>query len=229
MCRQPDVLEVLMSRTQVKSDAATEASRAPAVPMRLEVVVIAVADVDRAKAFYEGLGWLLDADVAGGDDYRVVQLTPSGSYASIIFGRGITSKSGSIESLLLAVDDIDAARNELLARGVDVSEVFHDAGGGLGGGWHPGTEGRAPGRDPEGGSYGSYASSNDPDGNRWLLQEITERLPGRGVSDGRCGSRTALEGDGRASRLVREGRPAARLVGLVRRLHGRPAGRRHSG
>jgi catechol 2,3-dioxygenase-like lactoylglutathione lyase family enzyme len=168
-----------MSSTQVKSDAATEASRAAAVPMRLEVVVIAVADVDRAKAFYEGLGWRLDVDVAGGEHYRMVQLTPPGSYASIVFGTGITSQSGAIESLLLAVDDIDAAREELLSRGVEVSEVFHDAGGSLGGGWHPGTEGRAPGRDPEGRSYGTYASFSDPDGNRWLLQEITERLPGR--------------------------------------------------
>jgi catechol 2,3-dioxygenase-like lactoylglutathione lyase family enzyme len=167
-----------MSSTQVQSDATGEASRAAAVPMRLEVVVIAVADVDRAKAFYEGLGWRLDADLGGGD-YRVVQLTPPGSSASIVFGNGVTSQSGSLESLLLAVDDIDAAREELVSRGVAVSEVFHDAAGGLGGGWHPGTEGRAPGRDPEGRSYGSYASFNDPDGNRWLLQEITERLPGR--------------------------------------------------
>ena len=168
-----------MSSTQVSSDTAREESAAAAVPLRLEVVVVPVADVDRAKAFYGGLGWRLDADVGAGD-YRVVQLTPSGSNASIIFGKGVTSdQPGSIESLLVAVDDIDAARDELISRGAGVSEVFHDAGGGLGGGFHPGTEGRATGSGPEGRSYGSYASFSDPDGNRWLLQEITERLPGR--------------------------------------------------
>jgi catechol 2,3-dioxygenase-like lactoylglutathione lyase family enzyme len=147
--------------------------------MKLEVAVIPVSDVDRAKAFYEGLGWRLDAD-AGGGDYRLVQLTPPGSAASIIFGKGVTSdEPGSIESLLLAVDDIDAAREEVGSHDVEVSEVFHDAQGSPGGGFHPGTEGRASGRDPEGRSYASYASFNDPDGNRWLLQEITERLPGR--------------------------------------------------
>jgi catechol 2,3-dioxygenase-like lactoylglutathione lyase family enzyme len=148
--------------------------------MKLEVVVVPVSDVDRAKAFYyEGLGWRLDAE-AGGGDYRLLQLTPPGSPTSIIFGKGVTSdEPGSMESLLLAVDDIDAAREEVSAHGVEVSEVFHDAGGSPGGGFHPGTEGRAPGRDPEGRSYASYASFNDPDGNRWLLQEITERLPGR--------------------------------------------------
>jgi len=147
--------------------------------MKLEVAVIPVADVDRAKAFYEDLGWRLDAD-AGGGDYRLVQLTPPGSAASIIFGKGVTSdEPGSIESLLLAVDDVDAAREEVSSHGVEVSEVFHDAQGSPGGGFHPATDGRAFGRDPEGRSYASYASFEDPDGNRWLLQEITERLPGR--------------------------------------------------
>jgi catechol 2,3-dioxygenase-like lactoylglutathione lyase family enzyme len=161
-------------------DAATEASGAAAVPMRLEVVVVPVADVDRAKSFYQGLGWRLDAEASAGDDYRLMQLTPPGSHASIIFGKGVTTaEPGSIDSVVLAVDDIDAARDELIARGVEVSEVFHDAGGGLGGGFQAGTEGRAPGRDPQGRSYASYASFSDPDGNGWLLQEITERLPGR--------------------------------------------------
>jgi catechol 2,3-dioxygenase-like lactoylglutathione lyase family enzyme len=147
--------------------------------MRLEVVVVPVADVDKAKDFYQGLGWRLDADVSGGD-HRAVQLTPPASPASIIFGKGVTSaEPGSIDRLLLAVDDIDAARDELISRGVDVSEVFHDAGGGLGGGFHAGTEARAAGPDPRRRSYGSYASFKDPDGNCWLLQEITERLPGR--------------------------------------------------
>ena len=169
-----------MSSTQATNDTATEASRPAAVPLRLEVVIIPVADAERAKRFYEGLGWRLDADVAAGDDYRLIQLTPPASNASIIFGKGVTSaQPGSLESLLLAVDDIDAARDELNSRGADVSEVFHDAGGSVGGGLIAGTERRASGPDPEGRSYGSYAAFSDPDGNRWLLQEVTDRLPGR--------------------------------------------------
>lgn len=168
-----------MSTTQLSGEAATQSSGAVPVPMRLEVVVLPVADVDRAKAFYQGLGWRLDGDFGGGD-HRVVQLTPPGSDASIIFGTGVTdAQPGSIDKILLAVDDLDAAREELRAHGAEVSEPFHDAGGGLGGAWYVGTEGRAPGRDPEGRSYGSYASFSDPDGNGWVLQEITERLPGR--------------------------------------------------
>ena len=147
--------------------------------MKLEVVVVPVADVDKAKDFYQGLGWRLDID-AGGGDFRAVQLTPPGSNASIIFGKGVTSaQPGSIEKLVLAVDDIDATRDELLSQGVKVGEVFHDAGGGLAGGFYASTEARAPGPDPEGRSYASYASFTDPDGNGWLLQEIKERLPGR--------------------------------------------------
>jgi catechol 2,3-dioxygenase-like lactoylglutathione lyase family enzyme len=169
-----------MSTTEASSGAPTQASPATSVPLRLEVVVIPVSDVDRAKSFYLGLGWRLDAD-AGGGDYRLLQMTPPASDGSIIFGRGVTSgEPGSIDGLLLAVDDINAAREELISRGADVSDVFHDAGGGLGGGFHPGTEeGRASGPDPEGRSYGTYASFHDPDGNKWVLQEITERLPGR--------------------------------------------------
>lgn len=148
--------------------------------MKLEVVVIPVSDASRAKRFYENLGFRLDIDYAANESYRALQFTPPGSEASIIFGKGVTSaRPGSIDRLLLAVYDINAARSELLSRGVEVSEVFHDAGGGLGGGFHTGTEGRAPGPDPEGRSYGSYASFSDPDGNVWLLQEIRERLPGR--------------------------------------------------
>jgi len=166
-----------MSSTQLSSDTAPNRSRATA--MRLEVVIIPVTDPERAKRFYEGLGWRVDAD-AGGGGYRVVQLTPPGSTASIIFGSGVTNdEPGSIDSMILAVEDIEAVRDELGARGVEVSEVFHDPGGGLGGGFHPGEEGRAPGPDPEGRSYASYASFRDPDGNKWLLQEIKERLPGR--------------------------------------------------
>ena len=170
-----------MSGTQVSPGAAAPPSGAAAVAMRLEAVVIPVTDVDRAKAFYEGLGWRLDGDFPGDDGYRVVQFTPPGSSnASILFGSGVTSaQPGSIDSILLAVDDIDAAVEDLRARGADVSEVFHDPAGGLAGGFRPGNEQRTSGRDPEGRSYGSYASFYDPDGNKWLLQEITERLPGR--------------------------------------------------
>ena len=148
--------------------------------MRLEVAVIPVGDVDRARAFYEGMGWRFDGELSAGDDYRLVQLTPPASSASIIFGKGVTSaEPGSIASLVLAVDDIDAARDELLAHGVEVGEVFHDVGGGVVAGFHAGTEVRAAGPDPERRSYASYASFSDPDGNGWLLQEVTERAPGR--------------------------------------------------
>jgi catechol 2,3-dioxygenase-like lactoylglutathione lyase family enzyme len=168
-----------MSDTQVSTEAATDTSGAAAVPMRLEVVVFPVTDANRTKSFYEGLGWRLDADISVGD-YHGVQVTPPGSQASIIFGEGVSSdEPRRTGSLLLAVDDIDAARDDLISHGVEVSEVFHDAGGGLGGGLIAGTESRAPGRDPEGRSYASYAEFSDPDGNSWLLQEITERLPGR--------------------------------------------------
>jgi catechol 2,3-dioxygenase-like lactoylglutathione lyase family enzyme len=144
--------------------------------MKLEVALLPVSDVDRAKAFYEKLGWRLDIDVAAGD-FRGVQVTPHNSDASIIFGRGITTtKPGSSDSLVLAVDDVDVARNDLVARGIDVSEVFHYARGPF----NNTTENpRVNGRDPEGRSYFSFASFKDPDGNHWLLQEIPTRLPGR--------------------------------------------------
>jgi catechol 2,3-dioxygenase-like lactoylglutathione lyase family enzyme len=145
--------------------------------MKLEVVVVPVSDVDKAKDFYQGLGWRLDANFAIGPDFRVVQLTPPGSQCSIIFGTGITTAApGSADGLQLTVTDIGAARAELVSRGAEVSEVFHDAGGVF---HHAGTEGRVPGPAPEHKSYGSFASFSDPDGNGWLLQEITTRLPGR--------------------------------------------------
>lgn len=148
--------------------------------LKLEVVVIPVSDVDRAKNFYARLGFRLDIDYAANEGYRVIQFTPPGSDASIIFGKGVTSaQPGSIDRLVLAVYDIESARTELVSNGADVSEVFHDEGGGLAGGFRTGTEGRAQGLDPERRSYGSYASFRDPDGNVWLLQEIRERLPGR--------------------------------------------------
>jgi catechol 2,3-dioxygenase-like lactoylglutathione lyase family enzyme len=153
--------------------------------MKLEVVVVPVSDVDRAKAFYEKLGFRLDMDNVAGEDYRIIQFTPPGSGASIIFGKGITSaQPGSIDGLTLVVYDIDAARSELLSHGVEVSDVFHDADGGLAGGFHVGTKARVRGPDPQGRSYATYASFSDPDGNGWLLQEIKERLPGRVLPSG---------------------------------------------
>ena len=147
--------------------------------LKLEVVVVPVSDVDRAKDFYKRLGFREDIDYAGSDGYRVVQLTPPGSACSIIFGKGVTSAApGSIDRLALVVHDIDAARDDLLAHGVEV-RVFHDAGGGLGAGFDADIKKRADGPDPQRRSYASYASFSDPDGNRWLLQAITERLPGR--------------------------------------------------
>ena len=152
-----------------------------AVDMKLEVVIIPVSDVAQAKRFYQSLGWREDIDVAGPQGYRAVHLTPPGSNVSILIGnRGVTSaEPGSVAGLLLAVDDIDAARAELISHGVEVSEVFHDAGGSLGGGFIATREARAAGHDPQRRSYASYASFSDPDGNGWLLQEVTTRLPGR--------------------------------------------------
>src|SRR4029450_5507997 len=145
--------------------------------MKLEVLVLAVSDVDRAKAFYEKLGFRLDIDYAADENFRVLQFTPPRSEASIIFGKGITSaRSGPADSLVLAVDDIGAARDDLIARGVKVSEVFHYAGGPFN---NSVANPRVGGRDPQGRSYYSFASFEDPDGNGWLLQEITTRLPGR--------------------------------------------------
>jgi catechol 2,3-dioxygenase-like lactoylglutathione lyase family enzyme len=136
--------------------------------MSLEVVTLPVSDVDRAKAFYESLGWRLDADIVAGDAFRVVQLTPPHSNCSIAFGKGVTTgQPGSCQRLLLVVPDINMARQDLLDRGVEVSELYHLAGG------------RAPGPDPEGRSYQTYAAFSDPDGNGWQLQEIKTRLPGR--------------------------------------------------
>jgi catechol 2,3-dioxygenase-like lactoylglutathione lyase family enzyme len=144
---------------------------------RLEVVVVPVSDVDRAKDFYGSLGWRLDADLAKDDNYRVVQFTPPGSTCSIIFGKGLTDASpGSFEGLQLSVYDIDKARADLLERGVEVSESFHDVTGVF---HHAGTKGRVEGPAPEHADYGSFASFSDPDGNGWLLQEIKTRLPGR--------------------------------------------------
>jgi catechol 2,3-dioxygenase-like lactoylglutathione lyase family enzyme len=166
-----------MSGIQTSSEATRPIQETTSVDLRLEVVVLAVADVDRAKSFYAGLGWRQDADLTVDENYRVVQFTPPGSPASVIFGTGVTAMTpGSVRDLMLIVDDVDAAREELIRRGADVSEIWHDATGIF---HHAGTEARVPGRDPQDSSYGSWASFSDPDGNGWLLQEITERLPGR--------------------------------------------------
>jgi catechol 2,3-dioxygenase-like lactoylglutathione lyase family enzyme len=146
---------------------------------KLEVVVLPVSDVDRAKAFYASLGWREDADFATSEAFRVVQFTPPGSEASIIFGTGITSGTpGAVQDLQLTVYDIDQARAELVERGVDASEVFHDAGGVY---HHAGTEARVPGPAADHADYGSWVTFSDPDGNGWRLQEIKVRLPGRVV------------------------------------------------
>jgi catechol 2,3-dioxygenase-like lactoylglutathione lyase family enzyme len=157
-----------------------------AVDLKLEIVVIPVSDVDRAKEFYTKLGWRLDADYASRDDYRVIQFTPPGSNASVIFGKNVTAAApGSAQGLYLVVSDVAAARAGLLARGVAISDVFHDAGGVYDGPDQPYLFGRVRvgGLDPEHRSYRSFASFSDPDGNGWLLQEVTTRLPGRVEAD----------------------------------------------
>jgi len=148
--------------------------------MKLEVVVIPVSDVDRAKRFYAALGWRLDIDFAASKEYRVVQFTPPGSACSIIFGIGITpAVPGSVQGLYLIVSDIEAARADLIGRGVKVSEPFYDAGGIF---HHLNGKGVVTGLQPQRRSYGTYVSFGDPDGNGWLLQEVTVRLPGHELS-----------------------------------------------
>ncbi|MFE9628871.1 VOC family protein [Streptomyces sp. NPDC006527] len=155
--------------------------------MKLELIVLPVSDVDRAKAFYESLGFRLDIDKSAGENWRAVHLTPPGSECSIIFGKGLTTaEPGSAQGLYLAVFDIEQARAELLGRGIEVSDIFHDAGGLIfhgheGGGITHKLEGqtRKPGLHPERASYGSFATFHDPDGNGWVLQEIQQRFPGR--------------------------------------------------
>ena len=163
------------------NDARKEPSAAT-VATKLEVIIIPVSDVERAKEFYARLGWRLDADFAGGEDFRVLQFTPPGSGCSIIFGKNVTAAApGSAQGLYLIVSDVEAARAELLKRGVQVSEVFHSASGVYAGTDEPYLFGRhrVSGPDTEHGSYRSFASFSDPDGNGWLFQEVTTRLPGR--------------------------------------------------
>ncbi|MGV7218280.1 VOC family protein [Bradyrhizobium sp. UFLA05-112] len=170
-------------------------SKLRSVDFKLEIVVVPVSDVDRAKAFYTTLGWRLDADFASGDDWRVIQFTPPGSNASVIFGRNVTpAKPGSAQGLYLIVSDIEAARDALAAAGIEVGEVFHGSGDTHAGPDEPYLFGsrRVSGPDPERGSYRSFASFRDPDGNGWLLQEITTRLPGRVEADTTFNSTTEL-------------------------------------
>jgi catechol 2,3-dioxygenase-like lactoylglutathione lyase family enzyme len=163
-------MEVTMSSTDVRSETSAISPEAVPVNMKLEVVVVPVSDVDRARRFYQSLGWRLDADYVGGDDFRIVQLTPIGSACSIIIGTGVTSATpGSMESLLLVVDDVEVAVEDLVTRGVEVSDVFHDAGGVF---HHAGTKDRVPGPDPARRPKRSLASFSDPDGNGWTLQEV---------------------------------------------------------
>jgi catechol 2,3-dioxygenase-like lactoylglutathione lyase family enzyme len=176
-----------MTAVDVSNEAAAGAAPVRVGEMKLESVVLPVADVDRAKEFYERLGWRLDADFAVGEDFRLVQMTPPGSGCSIHFGKNLTAaEPGGVGDIHLVVAEIDAAREELARHGVEVSEVYHctdgfacryrDIAALLPG---AGLDGRDSGRDPEGRSYSSFASFSDPDGNGWVLQEITERLPGR--------------------------------------------------
>ena len=175
--------------TQAKPARETDRSEKPGattVDMKFEIVILPVSDVERAKEFYAKLGWRLDGDFTNGDDWRGVQFTPPGSACSIIFGKNITPAApGSAQGLYLIVSDIEAARKELLDRGVEVSDVFHGGDNVFAGPDEPYLFGRlrVSGPDPAHGSYRSFASFRDPDGNGWLLQEITTRLPGRGVSN----------------------------------------------
>jgi catechol 2,3-dioxygenase-like lactoylglutathione lyase family enzyme len=182
-----------MSNTEVGT--ATKTSKARGVDMKLEIVVIPVSDVDRAKNFYSKLGWRLDADFAAGDDFRVIQFTPPGSGCSVIFGRNVTSAApGSAQGLYLIVSDIAAARDELLGRGVEIGEVFHGDANVYAGTDQPYLFGRhrVGGPDPGHSSYRSFASFSDPDGNGWLFQEITTRLAGRVDADTTFTSSTDL-------------------------------------
>jgi len=164
-----------MSSTQTINEPATKTPTAATVDLKLEVVVLPVSDVDRSKRFYENLGWRMDGDFTNGDAFHAVQMTPPGSPCSIHFGKGITTAApGSVKNLYLVVSDMKAARQELIARGAEVSEPFHFT-----------SIGSKPeaGPHPDGSSYFTYATFSDPDGNSFLLQEVTTRLPGRGLSN----------------------------------------------
>lgn len=177
MARQTEQVKVSkeagMSTPQSQQDAATNSVEAPTTDMKFEVAALPVADIDRALRFYQGLGWRLDADYEAGPEFRIVQLTPPGSECSIHFGRGVTpAPPGSAHGLYLVVQDVEQARADLLERGVEVSEAYHNT-------YDAGVPVREDGPSPGGRSYATYASFSDPDGNGWLLQEVKERLPGR--------------------------------------------------
>jgi catechol 2,3-dioxygenase-like lactoylglutathione lyase family enzyme len=168
----------MSSSTDVRAEDAGQQARAVGVKANLEVIVIPVSDVDRAKDFYARLGWRLDADRSAGESFRLVQFTPPGSGCSIQFGTNLTSAApGSADGLYLIVSDIEAARDDLVARGIEVGEVFHE--GAPGARFHPESSGRVTGLAPDRRTYGSFVSFADPDGNTWLFQEVTSRLPGR--------------------------------------------------
>jgi catechol 2,3-dioxygenase-like lactoylglutathione lyase family enzyme len=182
--------EPCMTITEERGEALT-AGKAPMLDMKFEIAVIPVSDVDRAKAFYARLGWRLDADFAAGNEWRVIQFTPPGSSCSVIFGKNVTAaKPGSAQGLYLIVASIAAARQALIDRGVDVCDVFHAEAGKVTGADQPFLSGsrRVAGPDPEHRSYRSFASFSDPDGNGWLFQEITARLPGRVAGNTSFGS-----------------------------------------
>src|SRR6476620_5771398 len=184
-----------MRTNEVRSQDATSDTSVAGIDMKFEIVVIPVSDVDRAKEFYTKLGWRLDADYANGNDFRVIQFTPPGSGCSVIFGKNVTPATpGSAQGLYLIVSDIAAARNEMVGRGVEISEVFHDGGGVYAGPDEPYLFGllRVSGPDPDHRSYRSFASLRDPDGNGWLFQEITTRLPGRVTGKTAFGSASDL-------------------------------------
>jgi catechol 2,3-dioxygenase-like lactoylglutathione lyase family enzyme len=163
-------MEVSMTSTDASTETSTKVPEAGTIDMKLEVVTLPVSDVDRAKRFYQSLGWRLDADFTAGADVRGVQFTPPHSHCSIHVGKGLTAaEPGSADRLMLAVEDIDAARDDLISRGIEVSEVEEQP--------------KPPGFDLPGRSYFAYASFSDPDGNSWLLQEVTTRIPGRGWDD----------------------------------------------
>jgi catechol 2,3-dioxygenase-like lactoylglutathione lyase family enzyme len=187
-----------MATTEIDRDAAARSpntsSTSRGVDLKLEIVVIPVSDVDRAKAFYTRLGWRLDADFASADEWRVIQFTPPGSACSVIFGKNVTPATpGSARGLYLIVSDLAVARQELLDRGIAVSAPFHGAGDVHAGSDEPYLFGsvRVSGVDPKRGSYSSFASFSDPDGNGWLFQEVTTRLPGRIAGDGTTFASTA--------------------------------------
>lgn len=165
-----------MGNPEMRRKPTANAARAATVDMKLEVVVVPVSDVDRAKRFYSDLGWRLDIDYKAEDDFRVIQFTPPGSGCSVIFGNNVTTAMpGSVKGLHLIVSDIRAARDDLLRRGIEISEPFHDAAGIF---HHASAKSLVTGANPQRKSYASYASFNDPDGNGWVFQEVTVRLTG---------------------------------------------------